>query len=260
MGLTWPSQPYLWQAGAEFLTNNYTKPGFNNAAGRKALGFLTGLIQRDKVTQAGQWGAFDKGQAGMRIDGSWMVGIYRGQAPFSWGTAMLPIPKGGKRATNMGGEQIFVFKTTPSKQAAAAQFALWLSSTPVPKWETLTSFMPVRKTVAGNKVFKAYSRRSRGRSRSSSSSSTRTSISDPQYPDVSDAFSKAIEPAFYGRLRWSRRSQTGEGCPRGVALEEVVEERRTGRPTDGNIGRPVAQSTFHSEIPCGGLCTSSARP
>ena len=110
-GLTWQFQPYLWQAGAEFLTNNYTKPGFNNAAGRKALGFLTGLIQRDKVTQAGQWGAFDKGQAGMRIDGSWMVGIYRDQAPFSWGTAMLPIPKGGKRATNMGGEQIFVFKT-----------------------------------------------------------------------------------------------------------------------------------------------------
>lgn len=201
-GLTWQFQPYLWQAGAEFLTNNYTKPGFNNRAGRKALGFLTGLIQRDKVTQAGQWGAFDKGQAGMRIDGSWMVGIYRDQAPFSWGTAMLPIPKGGKRATNMGGEQIYVFKTSPEKQAAAAQFALWLSSTPVQaEWDTLTSFMPVRKTVAGNKVFKAYvAKEPRLKAFAEQQQYAHARPPIPQYPDVSDAFSKALEPAFYGRV------------------------------------------------------------
>src|ERR671937_769485 len=43
-GLTWQLQPYIWQAGGDFLTHHYTKPGFNNAAGRKALGFLVGLI------------------------------------------------------------------------------------------------------------------------------------------------------------------------------------------------------------------------
>src|SRR6266545_2226408 len=96
-GLTWQLQPYIWQAGGDFLNRRYTGPAFNNAAGRKALNFLVGLIRTDHVTEAGQWGAFDKGQAGMRIDGSWMVGIYRDQAPFSFGTAMIPIPAGGRR-------------------------------------------------------------------------------------------------------------------------------------------------------------------
>ena len=32
-GLTWNLQPYLWQAGADFLTDSYSRPGFNNEEG-----------------------------------------------------------------------------------------------------------------------------------------------------------------------------------------------------------------------------------
>ncbi len=52
-GLTWQFQPYLWQAGGDYLTDNYTKPAFNNDAGKTALGFLVDLIQKDKMTHAG---------------------------------------------------------------------------------------------------------------------------------------------------------------------------------------------------------------
>jgi multiple sugar transport system substrate-binding protein len=202
-GLTWQLQPYIWQAGGDFLTNNYTKPGFNNAAGRKALGFLVGLIQSDHVTEAGQWGAFDKGQAGMRIDGSWMVGVYKTQAPFNFGTAMIPIPTGGRHATNMGGEQIFVFKTgTPAEQKAATQFALWLASTPVQEqWDIKTNFMPTRASVANSKAIKAYTKsepRFAAFVKQQRYAHARPPI--PQYPAVSDAFSKDIEPAFYGKV------------------------------------------------------------
>lgn len=202
-GLTWQLQPYIWQAGGDFLTKNNSAAAFDNAAGRKALGFLVDLIQKDKVTDAGQWGAFDKGQAGMRIDGSWMVNSYAHQAPFAVGTAMIPIPTGGKHATNMGGEQIFVFRSaSKAQQAAATQFALWLSSTAVQiKWDQLTSFMPTRASVANSKQIKAWVKKTPQLGafvKQQQYAHARPPI--PQYPAVSDAFSKAIEPAFYGKV------------------------------------------------------------
>lgn len=202
-GLTWQLQPYIWQAGGDFLNKGYTGAAFDNAAGRKALGFLVGLIQNDKVTQAGQWGAFDKGQAGMRVDGSWMVSTYAHQVPFPVGTAMIPIPTGGRHATNMGGEQIFVFKSaSAAERAAATTFALWLASTPVQiQWDQLTSFMPTRASVANSKAIKKWVKQTPQLGafvKQQQYAHARPPI--PQYPAVSDAFSKAIEPAFYGKV------------------------------------------------------------
>ncbi|MFL5954419.1 MAG: ABC transporter substrate-binding protein [Gaiellaceae bacterium] len=202
-GLTWQLQPYIWQAGGDFLNKNNTAAAFNNAAGRKALGFLVGLIQTDKVTEAGQWGAFDKGQAGMRVDGSWMVNSYAHQVPFPVGTAMIPAPTGGQHATNMGGEQIFVFKSASSaERTAATTFAIWLASTPVQiKWDQLTSFMPTRASVASSKQIKAWVKKTPQLGafvKQQQYAHARPAI--PQYPAVSDAFSKAIEPAFYGKV------------------------------------------------------------
>ena len=202
-GLTWQLQPYIWQAGGDFLNKTYTAPAFNNAAGQKALGFLVGLIQTDHVTEAGQWGAFDKGQAGMRIDGSWMVNTYAHQVPFKVGTALIPMPSGGKRATNMGGEQIFVFNSaSKAEQNAAATFAVWLSSTPVQiQWDQLTSFMPTRVSVAKSGAIKRWVKQTPQLNafvKQQQYAHARPPI--PQYPAVSDAFSKAIEPAFYGKV------------------------------------------------------------
>lgn len=202
-GLTWQLQPYIWQAGGDYLrAPAYRQTGFNNAAGRKALSFLVDLIQKDKVTQAGQWGAFDKGQAAMRVDGSWMVGIYKDQAPFEFGTAMLPIPAGGKPATNMGGEQIFVFRTTPEEQAAATRFAIWLASKRVQlDWDKATGFMPVRASVATSPSYRAWLKKEpRFAPFAKQQRYARARPPIPQYPATSDAFSKALEPAFYGKI------------------------------------------------------------
>ncbi|MBI3429419.1 MAG: ABC transporter substrate-binding protein [Actinobacteria bacterium] len=201
-GLTWQFQPYLWQSGAGFLNKTNTAPTFNSAAGRSALQFLVDLINVDRAATAGQWGAFDKGQAGMRIDGSWMVGGYRENAPFEFGTAMLPIPEGGVRATNMGGEQIMAFKGKAASQAAAVKFIRWFTSAPIQaRWDVATNFMPISDTVANSTVIlkhvasepalKAFIDQQKY-------AQARPAIAS--YPAVSDAFSKALEPAFYGRV------------------------------------------------------------
>jgi multiple sugar transport system substrate-binding protein len=217
-GLTWQLQPYIWQAGGDFLNATNTRPAFNNAAGRRALGFLVDLIQKDKVTEAGQWGAFDKGQAAMRVDGSWMVGVYKDQAPFDFGVAMIPRPAGGKPATNMGGEQIFVFRRSGRENSAAGTFALWLASTPVQaEWDVATNFMPVRASVARHRLVRnVLSREPRLRAFVKQQQYARARPPIPKYPAVSDAFSKAIEPAFYGRVSVSEALANAEKAVQAV--------------------------------------------
>jgi multiple sugar transport system substrate-binding protein len=201
-GLTWQFQPYLWQNGAGFLNKSNTAPTFNSAAGKSALQFLVDIINVDRSATAGQWGAFDKGQAGMRIDGSWMVSGYRENAPFEFGTAMLPIPTGGTNATNMGGEQIFAFNKDANTNKAAVKFISWFTSAPIQaRWDAVTNFMPIRASVASSPVMlkhmvdepalKAFVDQQKY-------AQARPAIAT--YPAVSDAFSKAIEPAFYGKV------------------------------------------------------------
>jgi multiple sugar transport system substrate-binding protein len=201
-GLTWQFQPYLWQIGAGFLNKTNTAPTFNTAKGRAALQYLVDIINVDKSATAGQWGAFDKGMAGMRIDGSWMVGGYRDNAPFEFGTAMLPIPAGGVHATNMGGEQIMAFKGSAAQQAAAVKFIKWFTSSNVQaKWDVKTNFMPIRASVAASPVILKHLVDEPGLKAfvdQQKYAQARPAIA--AYPAVSDAFSKAIEPAFYGTV------------------------------------------------------------
>ncbi|MHB0928012.1 MAG: ABC transporter substrate-binding protein [Candidatus Nanopelagicales bacterium] len=201
-GLTWQFQPYLWQIGAGFLNKSNTAPTFNTPAGQAALQFLVDIINTDHSATAGQWGAFDKGMAGMRIDGSWMVGGYRDNAPFEFGTAMLPVPAGGTHATNMGGEQIMAFKGGAAQQAAALRFIKWFSSTPIQaKWDVATDFMPIRASVASSTVLLKHLVDEPGLKAfvdQQKYAQARPAIA--AYPAVSDAFSKALEPAFYGTV------------------------------------------------------------
>jgi multiple sugar transport system substrate-binding protein len=201
-GLTWQFQPYLWQIRAGFLNKTNTAPTFNTPAGQKALQFLVDIINTDHSATAGQWGAFDKGQAGMRIDGSWMVGGYRANAPFEFGTATLPIPTGGVPATNMGGEQIMSFKGDAAHNAAAVKFIKWFTSARIQaRWDVATNFMPIRTSVANNVVMLKHMIAEPGLKAfvdQQKYAQARPAIAS--YPAVSDAFSKALEPAFYGKV------------------------------------------------------------
>ncbi len=46
-GLTWQFQVYLWQAGGEFLTADFSAAAFNDAAGAAALQYWVDLLQVD---------------------------------------------------------------------------------------------------------------------------------------------------------------------------------------------------------------------
>lgn len=206
-GLTWQFQVYLWQAGGEFLTADLSKAAFNSPEGKRALQFWVDLIHTHKVSPLAPWGLFGAGKAAMVMDGTWMVGGWRpggwAPAPFDWGTAPMPTPVGGEHATNMGGKQIFIFETTPEKEAAAWLFVKWLTSKEIQiKWDILTSFMPVRDSVAKDEVYITWATTTEPRLKPfiEYQRYARARPMVPQYPEISDAFSEELQKALYGTV------------------------------------------------------------
>jgi multiple sugar transport system substrate-binding protein len=201
-GLTWQFQVYLWQAGGDFLNEDMTKAAFNSPAGEQALQFWVDLLNTDKSAPLAPWGEFGQGKACMAMDGSWMVGGMTAEPPFNFGTAAMPIPTGGKEATNMGGEQLVVFKTDEAKQQAAFDFITWLTSPDVQtEWDKQTGFAPIRESVATSPEYLDYVNTSMPALlpfvENQKNAHNRPPV--PNYPEISDAFSRELEAALLGQ-------------------------------------------------------------
>lgn len=158
-GTTWQWQIFLWQAGGEFLdpSSNYRKSSFNTKAGVQALQFWVDLTNTYKISPIAPWGLFSRGEAAMVMDGSWMTQFFPAQVNFELGSAVFPYPENGVPATNMGGEQIFIFNSNKEKEAASWEFIKWFTSTEVQiDWDKATGFIPVKKSVATDESYNAY--------------------------------------------------------------------------------------------------------
>jgi multiple sugar transport system substrate-binding protein len=202
-GLTWQFQVYLWQAGGDFLTPDLTKAAFNSPAGKQALQYWVDLLQTDKSAPVAPWGAFGQGKSCMVMDGSWMVGIWSAEPPFDFGTAPMPHPTDGQPATNMGGEQLVVFKTSPEKQQAAFDFVAWLISPDTQvAWDKATGFMPIREAVASSPDYLSYVKDQEPRLLPFVENQQYARNRPPvvKYPQVSDAFSRELEAALLGQV------------------------------------------------------------
>jgi multiple sugar transport system substrate-binding protein len=201
-GLTWQFQVYLWQAGGAFLNDDNTAAAFDSEAGLKALDFWKSLIDSGASSLA-PWGLFDQGKACMRMDGSWMVGVYGSQAVFPFSVAAMPIPDGGQPATNMGGEHLVIFASDDARQQAAFTFVEWLTSTDTQvAWDMGTTFMPIRQSVADSEDFQAWLKDSQPNLipfvENQQYAINRPSVA--VYSELSDVFSANVERALYGQV------------------------------------------------------------
>lgn len=202
-GTTWQWQVYLWGAGGDFLSKDLSAPAFNSAAGQKALQFWVDLIQKEKVAPLAPWGLFGRGEAAMVMDGSWMTQFFPLQVNFELGAAPFPIPAGGRAATNMGGEQVFIFKSEDAAQKAAWNFIQWFSSTPVQvEWDKATGFMPVKQSVAKDASYLAWVKNARPLLLPFVNSMANAYPRPPvaAYPQISDIVAKYVQEALYGRM------------------------------------------------------------
>ncbi|MEX2536100.1 MAG: ABC transporter substrate-binding protein [Trueperaceae bacterium] len=200
-GTSWQWQVYLWGAGGDVLSEDLSEPAFNSDAGVRALQFWVDLVEEGGSAIA-PWGLFGRGEAGMVMDGSWMTQFFPMQVDFELGSAAFPHPEEGQPATNMGGEQIFIFQGDEDTEAAAWKFIEWFSGTDVQvEWNRGTGFMPIRRSVGEDSAYLAWVRNARPLLLPFVDSMQHARPRPPveNYPQISDTLANHILEAVHGR-------------------------------------------------------------
>lgn len=143
--------PFMWSGGGELLqpipgddarsTIQLTNPG-----AIAALQLWRDLIQDGSAILSGpergyELDGFLAGKVAMQLSGPWTLGQL-GATGVDFG--VIPIPAQAQRATAIGGENLFLFKTTPAREQAALKFAEFvLSDRFQTEWAIGTGYLPV---------------------------------------------------------------------------------------------------------------------
>ncbi len=144
--------PFMWSGGGEIVNpNDDTAAKVNlteNKGARAALQLWSDLINDGSVVLSAPERGFEtdnfvKGKVAMQVTGPWTLTYIANDIP-DGDYDVFPIPIGESSATSIGGENLFLFKTTPEKQKAAFKFAEYvLSEEFQTEWALGTGYLPV---------------------------------------------------------------------------------------------------------------------
>jgi multiple sugar transport system substrate-binding protein len=116
--------PWLWQAGGDLTSPDGKTMTFNNAAGKRAAAFYTGLRKYSPPDQynSNSWDGrttFANGKVAMYVAGAWLVNTLNEQFPKikgKWDVAPLPVDK--QCGTTSAGDALVVLKNSKHPDAA----------------------------------------------------------------------------------------------------------------------------------------------
>jgi multiple sugar transport system substrate-binding protein len=201
----WIWETLLWQAGGHLLNASQTKVTFDSPAGIKALDYWNTLM-KDHVATFGplndsyQLGEFEAGKVAMTINGPWNYSALQQQHQVSYGA--FPLPKDKIAATNIGGESLFIFNTTPAQNKAAFLFAKYVTSPTFQiGYDTGSGYLPVSKTAEDSPQFQTYLKNNPFIdvfAKEMAIGKARPPI--PAYSQISADIGNGIENALYGRM------------------------------------------------------------
>ncbi len=147
--------PFLLSAGGEVLTNN--RPDLTNPGALKALQFWQQLLKDGSATLSSpergyEEDAFIAGRVAMQITGPWTY-ITKSQVDYD----AFPIPANVGQATVTGGGNMYVMKTTPTREQAALKFLEYVLSEEFQKeWSIGTGFLPVNLKAAQSEAYQQF--------------------------------------------------------------------------------------------------------
>jgi multiple sugar transport system substrate-binding protein len=154
--MVWQWMPFLWQAGGEIINADQTQVLFNSDAGVKALSYWKKIYDalNLKSFTPDYEAAFPSGHLAMAFDGPWNLPRWEGRK-IDW--AIGPLPAGPvKRATNVGGEYIAIFKQSKHPEAAWT-FIKWLIKPEVQaRWSMKSGYLPIRQAVLNIKEYREF--------------------------------------------------------------------------------------------------------
>lgn len=203
----WTWQTFLWQTGGTFLTDDGRAPAFHGAAGQAALQFWVDLVQTHRAARLSSPGEgwnvtpFIREEIAMQIIGPWYLSQLRAARELDFG--VFPLPRKERRATNIGGENLYILRTTPEREAAAWTLAKYLVSPDVQRKRLQTIHqLPSRRSVANSAWMADYLRaHPRLRVFFEVLEHGRMRPSVPGYFSVSQALGDEIEQALQGNKR-----------------------------------------------------------
>ncbi|MGF1488671.1 MAG: ABC transporter substrate-binding protein [Prochloraceae cyanobacterium] len=136
--------PFIYSAGGEIVSGD--RVNLNNPGAIKALEFGAKLVKEDLAMLSAPERGYElddflKGKAAMQITGPWTLAQLK-QTNVDYG--VFPIPKLEKKAAVVGGENLFVFQTTPEKEKATKEFLEYILGEEFQtEWALQTGYLPI---------------------------------------------------------------------------------------------------------------------
>lgn len=137
--------PFMWSGDGE-LTSSAGNVDLDNQGSIAALQLWRGLLTDGSAIlsqpeRGYELDGFLEGKVAMQLTGPWTLGQLQATGK---DFAVMPIPVGKEPATVVGGENLFIFKTTPVEERACWEFAEYVMSEEFQtEWAIGTGYLPV---------------------------------------------------------------------------------------------------------------------
>ncbi|BAU62993.1 extracellular solute-binding protein [Stanieria sp. NIES-3757] len=193
--------PFIYSAGGELLTDN--QPNLVNQGVIEALQLGADLVQENlAILSAPERGyeldSFLGGSAAMQITGPWTLAQLQ-ETKTDYG--VFPFPANKTQAAVIGGENLFVFKTTPERERACLKFLEYILSEEFQtNWALKTGYLPInlksqqsteyQQFIAQNPVLEVFLKQMK---------TARSRPIIPQYNRLSENLGRAIEAVLLGK-------------------------------------------------------------
>jgi multiple sugar transport system substrate-binding protein len=160
--------PFLWAAGGSLTSADSSSTAASaalnlvnlvNQGAIVALQFWHNLIQDGSAIlslpeRGYELDGFLAGKVAMQLSGPWTLGQLQATG-VDFG--VMPIPTQAERATAMGGENLFIFKTNLERERAAFTFAEYVVSEEFQtEWATRTGYLPVNLRSRQNAAYQEF--------------------------------------------------------------------------------------------------------
>lgn len=126
---TWAYLNFVYQDNGIVWDDEVTECKLGEKAGRESLEYLMDLLDSGASTMELPENGFESGSIGMILYGSWQLDPYTEALGEDYGSALMPVPDGGRKATMAGGEHLMILDSGDDKvNEAAYKVFKWLVS------------------------------------------------------------------------------------------------------------------------------------
>jgi multiple sugar transport system substrate-binding protein len=198
--------PFLWSAGSNIdavSDANGLAVDVKQDGAIAALKFWQGLVNDGSAIlsqpeRGYELDNFLAGKVAMQISGPWTLGQLQG-SKVDFG--VFPMPIQTKPATALGGENLFVFKTTTERERAAFAFAEYAASESFQtEWALGTGYLPINLKSREASEYKAFIQKQPSLNVFlEQMTNARSRPIFPGYNRVSDNLGRALEATLLGR-------------------------------------------------------------